>query len=262
MTLLLFIIISVATAYENINSWNIEASKSSSLKQTKNDTRSVENITTQNADASNTKKTKKERAKKTSSIKSKINSITNEYDRRIISRINDGEHYFNRGQYPECISHFEKLLKQHPRSPRAMFGQAKCLDKLAEEMRSNELLAKAIDAYAEVAKQPAITNELLKQALLRQSERLIFYGKTRESIKVLVKLSERVANDIEVLNKLGTSYLIMGQQKNALEIHKKVCWLNEISFIALNCYFSSISFFFSHFLLIKLHYRKYITMQK
>ena len=223
MTLLLFVIISVATAYESLNNWNIEAN--SSLKQTKNDTGSVENITAQNqnnADAS-IKRTKKERVKKTSSIKSKINSITNEYDRRIISRINDGEHYFNRGQYPECISHFEKLLKQHPRSPRAMFGQAKCLDKLAEEMRSNELLSKAIDAYAEVAKQPAITNELLKQALLRQSERLIFYGKTRESIKVLVKLTERITNDIEVLNKLGTSYLIMGQQKNALEIHKKVC---------------------------------------
>ena len=221
MTLLLFIIISIATAYENLN-WNIEAN--SSLKQTGNKTR-VENNTRQqkNAGVSNSnKKTKRERAKKSSSIKSKINSITNEYDRRILSLINDGEHYYNRGQYPECISHFEKLLKQHPRSPRAMFGQAKCLDKLAEEMRSNELLSKAIDAYAEVAKQPAITNELLKQSLLSQSERLVFYGKTRESIKVLAKLTERVPNDIEVLNKLGTSYLIMGQQKNALEIHKKV----------------------------------------
>ena len=179
-----------------------------------------------NADVSKNSRSKdsrkKERTRKSESVKSKINSITNAYDRKIISQINDGEHYFNRGQYPECISHFEKLLKQYPHSPRAMYGQAKCLDKLSEKMRSNELLSKSIDAYGEVAKQPGITNELLKQSLMKQSERLIFFGKGRDSVNVLVKLTEHLPNDVDVLNKLGTSYLIMGSNRKAFDIHKKV----------------------------------------
>jgi len=103
-----------------------------------------------------------------------------------------------------------------------MFGQAKCLDRLAEQMRSNELLSKAIDAYSEVAKQPAITNELLKQAMLQQAERLIFFGRTRDAVNVLAKLTEKLPSDAEVLNKLGTSYLIMGSNRKAFNIHYKV----------------------------------------
>jgi len=239
LTLLLFIIISIATAYEKLD-WDFKSSLTDSRSKSnetisKGQSANTDNTnfsaidTEENADKikknskrqdvkSNVSRTKKS----TSATKSRIKSITNNYDQRILSTINDGEHYFNRGHYPECISHFEKLLKKYPDSPRAMFGQAKCLDRLAEQMRSNELLSKAIDAYSEVAKQPAITNELLKQAMLQQAERLIFFGRTRDAVNVLAKLTEKLPSDAEVLNKLGTSYLIMGSNRKAFNIHHKV----------------------------------------
>lgn len=239
-TLLLFIIISIATAYDKI-SWNRKAIDLNELRNNKTLTASELNEALDNdfEYAGSTKTTVenvdvggKNRRRKSTSTKSKINSITNDYDRKILSIISDGEHYFNRGHYPECISHFEKMLKKYPRSPRAMFGQAKCLDKLSETMRSNELLSKAIDAYGYVANQPHITNELLKQAMMRQAERMVFFGKTRDAIATLAKLTEKLPNDIEVLNKLGTSYLIMGSNRKAFDIHMKVIEMDSGNGIA------------------------------
>ena len=37
---------------------------------------------------------------------------------------------------------FEDILKNHPNSPKARYGKAKVLDKLAEDRRSNDLLQK------------------------------------------------------------------------------------------------------------------------
>ena len=154
--------------------------------------------------------------------KNRKDSKINSYDKKIINQINEGEQYFNQGQYPECISFFEKLLKAYVLSPRAVYGQAKCLDKLSETMRSNSLLSKAIIAYEEVANQPEVTSELLILALTTAAKRYIFLGKTRQAVVTLNKLAKRLPKNTAVLNELGISYMTMGAYKQATPIFREV----------------------------------------
>ena len=162
----------------------------------------------------NGKETIKE--KPTKKKKSKRNELTNSYDKKIMSHIYDGEHLLNKGQYAECISFFENLLLKYSLSPRIIYGHAQCLHKLAEKMKSNALLMKAIESYGEVANKPDVPKKLLKVSLIEQSKQYIFLGHTRSAIKSLNNLIALVPQDVDALNELGVCYLILGSNKLAL----------------------------------------------
>lgn len=103
---------------------------------------------------------------------------------------------------------FETLVQQHPQSPRARYGKAQVLysttaqycspvnwyctdtlnvvtticwqaeDDLAEKLRSNDMLQRAINSYRDAAELPDVTSDLLRAALKRQAERQQFLGNT------------------------------------------------------------------------------------
>ena len=176
------------------------------------------NLTSSNKVENHKTKTKQKSRKKSS----KKDSITNSYDKKILRYISEGELYYKHHQYPECISFFEKLYKKYTLSPRSVYGQALCLDKLSEQMRSNELLKKAIIAYGEVAKQPDVPHKLLKLALITQANKYIFLGDNRRAVVVLNDLSRQIPNDLEVLNELGIAYLMMGANNQAKKVFEQV----------------------------------------
>lgn len=51
-------------------------------------------------------------------------------------------------------------------------------DDLAEKLRSNDMLQKAINSYREAAELPDATSDLLRAALKRRAERQQFLGET------------------------------------------------------------------------------------
>ena len=158
-------------------------------------------------------------------IRKRKESITNTYDGKLLRRINEGELYKRQKYYPECISLFEKLFKEFPDSPRAVYGQAQCLDYLSEELRSNEFLAKAIEAYGEIENLPDVPVDLLKLAYIRKSDREGFLGRKRDALKTLIRLNKRLPTDIDVLSEVSVAYLNMGADVQAVPFLNKVRYI-------------------------------------
>lgn len=80
--------------------------------------------------------------------------------------------------------HFEQLLTKYPNSPRALYGKALSLDKLAEKQRSNKMLEEAIATYQKVMDAKDTPDELFKKAGLKLGEKLEFRG-NKHSMQVL-----------------------------------------------------------------------------
>lgn len=81
-------------------------------------------------------------------------------------------------QKPEAaLQAFSAILKKNPNSPRAHYGMAQALDRMAEKQHSNPLLQKAIDAYEKVLSLGAsVPDKLYHLAADRCINRMRFKG--------------------------------------------------------------------------------------
>ena len=157
-------------------------------------------------------------------------SITNEFDQTILKELNKAQKLLDKGSIKESLKKFKDLVQRYPKSPRAWYGHAKSLDKLAEQQRNNQLLQQCIDAYEGVASVPDCPVELKRRALLRAAERWGFYGRSHQAARVLQQLSVHIPNDTEILNELGVQYLMAGRNREAEEVFKKVL-INQLAFL-------------------------------
>ena len=153
-------------------------------------------------------------------------SITNQFDKTISKELNKGQKFLDRGQIQDALKKFEDLVHRYPNSPRARYGQAQSLDKLAEKQRSNELLGKCIEVYEATATLPDCPMQLKRLALLRAASRWSFFGKIQQAVRVLQQLSGYFPDDVGILNELGVQYLIAGRNGEAERVYEKVraCW--------------------------------------
>lgn len=85
-------------------------------------------------------------------------------------------HLFVQKNFEKANEHFEQLLTKYPNSPRALYGKARSLDKLAEKQRSNKMLEEAIATFQKVMDAKDSPDELFKQAGLMLGEKLEFRG--------------------------------------------------------------------------------------
>lgn len=85
-------------------------------------------------------------------------------------------HLFAQKNLERANDHFEQLLTKYPNSPRALYGKALSLDKLAEKQRSNKMLEEAIATFQKVMDAKDTPDELFKQAGLKLGEKLEFRG--------------------------------------------------------------------------------------
>ena len=154
--------------------------------------------------------------------KARNTTITNAYDRSILRHLQKGELLYKHHQYPECISHFEKVYNKYPNSPRAVYGQAKCLTALAEELKSNDMLRESLKMYEAIPMLDNVPNELVRICYLALGENYNFLGEYRQSILAYDKLVKILPNDTEALTKLGISYLYVNAYLKALPHFQKV----------------------------------------
>ncbi|XP_071393560.1 aspartyl/asparaginyl beta-hydroxylase [Centroberyx affinis] len=158
----------------------------------------------------------KEKAKK------KKPKLLNKFDKTIKAEIDAAEKLRKKGKVDEALRAFESLVQQYPQSPRARYGKAQAEDDLAEKLRSNDMLQRAISSYREAAELPNPTSDLLRAALKRRAERQQFLGRMRGSLATLEKLVEFFPEDVGLKNDLGVAHLLLGDNKGAKKVYQEV----------------------------------------
>ncbi|XP_078397359.1 aspartyl/asparaginyl beta-hydroxylase [Cetorhinus maximus] len=176
------------------------------LKETPSDERSDSAV----------KKEKKGPAKK------KKPKLLNKFDKTIKAELDAAEKLRKKGKSEEALQAFNELLRSYPQSPRAKYGKAQAKDDLAEKMRSNEILQRAINTYGEVADMLNPTADLVKLAIKRQANRQQFLGHIKRSVVTLQSLVDRYPDDISIKNELGVGYLLLGDNDNAKNVYEEV----------------------------------------
>jgi aspartate beta-hydroxylase len=83
------------------------------------------------------------------------------------------------------------ILRTNPSSPRAHYGKARALDRLAEKKQSNSLLQEAIDAYEHVLGLGAsVPDQLFLQAAERCINRMRFKGESLLTYQLQVSTAQ------------------------------------------------------------------------
>ncbi|XP_029979549.1 aspartyl/asparaginyl beta-hydroxylase isoform X2 [Sphaeramia orbicularis] len=158
----------------------------------------------------------KEKAKK------KKPKLFNKFDKTIKAEIDAAEKLRKKGKVDEALRAFESLVQQYPQSPRARYGKAQAEDDVAEKLRSNDMLQRAINTYREAAELPDATSDLLMAALKRRAERQQFLGRMRGSLVTLERLVQIFPEDISLKNDLGVAHLLLGDNKGAKKVYEQV----------------------------------------
>ncbi|XP_034999145.2 aspartyl/asparaginyl beta-hydroxylase isoform X1 [Hippoglossus stenolepis] len=158
----------------------------------------------------------KEKAKK------KKPKLLNKFDKTIKAEIDAAEKLLKKGKAEEALRAFEALVQQYPQSPRALYGKAQAEDEVAEKLRSNDMLQRAINSYREAAELPDVAPDLLKAALKRRAERQQFLGRMRGSLATLEKLVQIFPDDVSLKNDLGVAHLLLGDNKGAKKVYEEV----------------------------------------
>nr|XP_056710888.1 aspartyl/asparaginyl beta-hydroxylase [Euleptes europaea] len=158
----------------------------------------------------------KEKAKK------KKPKLFNKFDKGIKAELEAAEKLRKKGKAEDALKAFETLVNTYPQSPRARYGKAQSEDDLAEKMRSNEMLQRAVSTYGEVASLPSVPDDLVKLTLKRRADRQQFLGRMRGSLVTLQKLVSLFPNDTSFKNNLGVGYLLIGDNSNAKKVYEEV----------------------------------------
>lgn len=161
-------------------------------------------------------------SKEEKEAKKKKPKLLNKFDKTIKSEINAAEKLRKKGKFEESLRAFEALVQKFPQSPRCRYGKAQAEDDLAEKMRSNEMLLKAVNSYKEVSELPDVPPDLIKATLKRRADRQQFLGRTRGSLATLEKLVQIFPEDISLKNDLGVAHLLLGDNKRAKQIYEEV----------------------------------------
>ncbi|KAM8822062.1 LOW QUALITY PROTEIN: aspartyl/asparaginyl beta-hydroxylase-like [Synchiropus picturatus] len=154
--------------------------------------------------------------------KKKKPKLLGAFDKGIRTEIEAADKLRKKGHLQEALREFESLVRKYPQSPRARFGRAQAEDDLAERLRSNDLLLRAINSYREAADLPDVTSDLLRAALRRRAERQQFLGRTRGSLATLERLVQIFPGDVGLMNDLGVAHLLLGDNKGAKRVYQEV----------------------------------------
>uniref|UniRef100_A0A3P8YQT6 Un-named hu7910 n=1 Tax=Esox lucius TaxID=8010 RepID=A0A3P8YQT6_ESOLU len=148
--------------------------------------------------------------------------LLNKFEKTIKSEIDAAEKLRKKGKVEEAARAFDSLVQQYPQSPRCLYGKALAEDDLAEKMRSNEMLQKAISTYKEASELPNATPDLIKAALKKRAERQQFLGRMRGALATMEKLVQLFPEDMSLKNDLGVAHLLIGDNKGAKRVYEEV----------------------------------------
>uniref|UniRef100_A0A4W5NY73 Aspartate beta-hydroxylase n=1 Tax=Hucho hucho TaxID=62062 RepID=A0A4W5NY73_9TELE len=148
--------------------------------------------------------------------------LLNKFEKTIKTEIDAAEKLRKKGKVEEAVRAFDTLVQQYPQSPRCRYGKALAEDDLAEKMRSNDMLLKALSTYKEASALPNATPDLIKATLKKRAERQQFLGRQRGALATLQKLVQIFPEDMALKNDLGVAHLLIGDNKSAKRVYEEV----------------------------------------
>ncbi|XP_064797530.1 aspartyl/asparaginyl beta-hydroxylase-like isoform X2 [Oncorhynchus masou masou] len=154
--------------------------------------------------------------------KKKKPKLLNTFEKTIKTDIDAAEKLRKKGKVEEAVRAFDTLVQQYPQSPRCRYGKALAEDDLAEKMRSNDMLQKALSTYKEASELPNATPDLIKATLKKRAERQQFLGRMRGALATLEKLVQIFPEDMALKNDLGVAHLLIGDNKSAKRVYEEV----------------------------------------
>lgn len=148
-------------------------------------------------------------------------AITNEYDQKIQQDLTESEELLEKS--PEkALAKFRALVRTHPQSPRACYGKAAALEKVAEIRKSNALLEECIQAYLQVMELPGVPDQLYLKAGNKAADRMRFRGFLTKALKLQAEMSAKFPKNTDIKNQMAVSYLMIGQGKVAAQLLEQV----------------------------------------
>ncbi|XP_049309753.1 serine-aspartate repeat-containing protein F isoform X4 [Bactrocera dorsalis] len=129
-----------------------------------------------------------------------------------------------RENYALADKRFAELVQRFPDRPAAFLGQARLLDKMSEQQRSNNLLNQAIQAYKRyLAFGDDITDHAqFRKAAERCIERMRFMGHHMQAVPIHQLLIARFTNKPDVRNELAITYLLQNRLSDAKLVLQEV----------------------------------------
>ena len=149
-------------------------------------------------------------------------SITNFFDHTILSFLEEGEQLLKEFKYKECEQFFEKLQKEFPSSPRAVYGRARCMEKLADRHKDGKLLEEALEEYMKIVKIPSVPPQLANRSLTSYGKKYLYLKMPYKAIDAFRQLLAYFPNDPFALNQLGLSLLHIGEYEESLTLFQRV----------------------------------------
>lgn len=128
----------------------------------------------------------------------------------------------------DAVSKYSHFITQRG-SPRAMYGTAVALDKMAELEKSNRILEQSIDAYHRVLKAKDVPDKLYSVAADRCVALAQFRGWYNKAVEVTKEIVARFPTSLASMNKLGTIFLMLGNNAEASGTFRKALKLDPSS---------------------------------
>ena len=82
----------------------------------------------------------------------------------------------------KALDKFDSILKDHPYSPRALWGKALVMDKMSEQQRSNKLLEEAMSLMDQSLRLSKTPEKLLLEIASKLTDRQSFRGKMKSRL--------------------------------------------------------------------------------
>ncbi|CAB4062313.1 ASPH [Lepeophtheirus salmonis] len=138
--------------------------------------------------------------------------ITNSEDALIMDLLDSADEILEYDPQ-SALKKFEEILTT---SPRAFYGKAMALKKMAELQRSNPKLEMAIDTFQTLLAMGDLVPDALYRMAGEEVVRLLkFRGWNNKAIKTMKLLRIRFPADISFSKEIGVLHLIMGQNEDA-----------------------------------------------
>ncbi|XP_055957023.1 aspartyl/asparaginyl beta-hydroxylase [Patella vulgata] len=180
--------------------------------------------TTSQSDVSQNEESKSKKVKVEEYDKSEI---TNKLDDKIRVELDAADDLYDKKNYLNSKALYDEILLKYPYSPRALYGKANCLSKMAEIERSNQLLEKSIGVFNILVTAGDVPDQLLLTAGPELAKLQTFRGWNVRAIKTHQILADRFPKNISLKNQLGVSLLIAGQNTQAKIVFQQVLDLDK-----------------------------------
>lgn len=191
------------------------------------ETATVEQESSSNTETSNTEKENNSELKSTTKdARYEKISITNQRDYKFREELDEADIFLNKDNVEEALRGYDKVIMKYPKSPRAIYGKAETLDKMAENQRSNSLLEEAIATFQKVLDIEDVPQDLVIKAGTRLAERQQFRGWGGKAVRTLNDLCTRFPDNVDLKRKLGVGNLIIGQIEKSKQVFREILTLN------------------------------------